>query len=544
MRRDVPRSATIPEQLIAQAADHGCRPAFIWKTRGIWHQSTWTDVLSDTEKAACALAHLGVGSGDHVVFAGASRMGVAFFPVLIAVQWRGAIPVLLPDGLPPEALNAGSLLINPRLLIVAAGDSDPAVRHNVAETATTVVLRGTGAHRHALVERQPGLTLFQDLTAQTASDQRVTRASRSSKDAAAVIFDTATRAHVVTHRELLDSALQIAADHGLGPQDRQFEIVPRSWPAGLVTGAGVALVSGCSIGIGESAETIIDDLREFAPTFAVAPPAFYRYLRRSLYQRSATAGRWSRRLIERSVGLTGPINQKDRKPLLSAVVRGALRGSIGLSRLLVAISLGDQTPTGLAAFMGRLGVRLVHKADIGLGDGVVTPQPHDRIAAIEAELEGSLFIERALVITAVDGAVAALIRPDVTAVSAWSHAMGISIANLETVADDTAVRALIAGEIAALNRTSNVLLDRLLRTFLLATDWLSVASGDLAHDGTLQRDAALARHADAVGRLRTGDGLPVEKRAPAQSGATDQTAANPAVQSLASPSRAVPEAVS
>jgi long-chain acyl-CoA synthetase len=481
--RHGPGAATLPALLAARAAERGNAIALLHKRHGLWRRWTWRETAAETASLAAAIAEHGVRRGEVVAIAGASRPRLLI--AMLACQWIGAVPVLVPQagaGVTLERVLAEHAV---RLAFVAGEHEVHAInaaRGRLAAPLTVVCddLRGL---RSLWTPRLRSWDSF----AATASAAPPAPLALPSDTAALVYADDDTEAVALGHAALTEAAAETARTFALGPLDRAMVALPLGWREVLKLGPAQALHTGFALAFPEHDTTALRDLREVGPTLLFGPPALFRRLRQEAFL--ATGGGWAWRGLS-----SGGV----RRALLAAPTRDRL----GVSRVRAAICFGGVAPPRVATFFAALGIR-VRPLDAGTELSATAEQ------RAEATLRGSVFIRDAVATRTGAGELAALIAIDGGAVARWAEAEGKRVRSSEDLASLDEVRALIGREIVAASGFGAQA--PAISTFLIAPRGFSAAAGELTAHGEARRDAIERSHESLLASLRAGEGsrLPV-----------------------------------
>ena len=369
---------TFPKLLMRHAQERGARPAIREKDRGIWQTWTWRQFADEVRVLAAALAAEGFKRGEHFALIGDNRPRI--YAAVCAVQCLGGIPVpLYQDAV---ATEMSFPLQNAEIAFALAEDQeqvdklleiqpqcprlrriyydDPrCLRHYDQPQLMSyekLVERGRAA-----LARDPGLV-----------DEEIAKASGS--DTAAMFFTSGTtgvpKGVVLTHHALIDRSRAVAEMERLGDEDVVLAFMPPAWIGQNIFSYAQPMVAGYCICCPESPETVVNDMREIAPTYYFAPPRVFEALLTQVSVRMEDAGAFKRWLykyfmaVAKRVG-TGILEGKkvgllDRflYNLGDLVVYGPLRNELGMSKVRIAYTGGEAIGPDLFSFYRSLGINL------------------------------------------------------------------------------------------------------------------------------------------------------------------------------------------
>jgi len=369
---------TFPKLLMHHGQVRGGRPAIREKDLGIWQTWTWKRFADEVRALACGLAAEGFKRGEHLALVGDNRPRI--YAAVCAAQCLGGIPVpLYQDAVATELVFP---IQNAEIRFAVAEDQeqvdklleilpqcpslkriyydDPrGMRHYTQpELMSYEKLLETGRERLA---REPGFI-----------DSEIDKGSGS--DTAAMFFTSGTtgvaKGVVLTHEALIDRSRVVAQLEKLTERDVVLAFMPPAWIGQNIFSYAQPLVAGYCICCPESAETVVTDMREIAPSYYFAPPRVFEALLTQVSVRMEDAGalkRWLYRYfmgVAKRVGtriLEGkPVGLLDRLLYNSGdlFVYGPLRNVLGMSKVRIAYTGGEAIGPDLFTFYRSLGINL------------------------------------------------------------------------------------------------------------------------------------------------------------------------------------------
>ncbi len=378
MTNAIEKLDTFPKLLLHHAQLRPASPAIREKDLGIWQTWTWGELAAEVRALACALAGLGLERGEHFALVGDNRPRL--YAMMAAVQCLGGIPVpLYQDAIAAEMAfpihNAGVALAFAedqeqvdKLLEIAP--QCPTLRRIVYDDPR-------GMRRY----RQDALLAYDRLLADGRArlqadpsfiEQEIARGSGG--DTAAMFFTSGTtgaaKGVVHTHASLIGPSRTAAELERLGPDDVILAYLPPAWIGQNIFSCAQAYVAGYCICCPESAETVMNDMREIGPTYYFAPPRVLENLLTTVSIRMEDASRLKRGLYRYFMGIAGrvggaildgkPVRAPDRIRyfLGNLVVYGPLRNVLGMSRVKVGYTAGEAIGPDLFRFYRSIGINL------------------------------------------------------------------------------------------------------------------------------------------------------------------------------------------
>ncbi|MDM0082080.1 AMP-binding protein [Variovorax sp. J31P179] len=369
---------TFPRLLLGHAQHQPDAPAVREKDLGIWQSWSWADVAREVREFACGLASLGFKAGDNLAIVGANRPHL-YMAVIAAQSLRGVPVPLYQDAVAAEMVF---MLEDAAVEFVVAEDQEqvdkllecretrPAIRHIVYDDP-----RGL---RHY---DQPGLLGYEKLCelgrAWDAAhpgffDQSV--AAGEASDVAVILYTSGTTGRpkgvCQTHASFIAAGRGGVETDRLGPGDNIMSYLPMAWVGDHLFSVAQWLVGGFTLNCPESAETVMNDMREIGPSYYFGPPRTFEALLTAVSIRMEDAAAPKRWLyakfmaLARRVGadiLNGaPVGAMDRAlyALGDLLIYGPLRNVLGMSRIRVAYTAGAAIGPDLFRFYRSIGVNL------------------------------------------------------------------------------------------------------------------------------------------------------------------------------------------
>ncbi|MEM1370634.1 MAG: AMP-binding protein [Pseudomonadota bacterium] len=361
--------------LAMHAHVRGPAPAIRAKRRGIWHTTSWAELRDDAETMAAALKHSGVKRGGCVAFLG--DFTPDYIAGLCATHALGAIALPLfsfaTDDELIAALNmsaAAHLIVEDEDLlerVIELGRAVPSLKTLVFNSATS------RSHYDAphIIERDAFLKSGIKLR-KARPDFLDAEVGEGALDDHAFYFSTPgavgpLRLVVHSHESLLVTARAALSANGMTADDVAMAYLPAGWHCQMQVAYIQALVAGYCVCCPESIDTVLDDIREVAPTYLLVTPRVLGVIRQRVLNRIEATGGFSRRLFysaleqgEKKVRqqLAGQVANSGLAWLFSPLIYGPVRDALGMSRVKVALTTGDAIDETLMVFYKALGINL------------------------------------------------------------------------------------------------------------------------------------------------------------------------------------------
>jgi long-chain acyl-CoA synthetase len=354
------------------------RPAIREKHLGIWQTWTWREFADEARSLAAGLAEQGLRRGEHIALIGDNRPRI--YAAICAAQCLGAIPVpLYQDAVAAEMAFP---IQNAEIAFAVAEDQEQVDKLleilPQCPTLRRIYYDDPRGLRHYY---QPQLMSYEKLLEAGKNalernprlvDDEIAKGQGS--DTAAMFFTSGTtgvpKGVVLTHHALIDRARAVAEMEKLGDHDVVLAFMPPAWIGQNIFSYAQPLVTGYCICCPESAETVVNDMREIAPTYYFAPPRVFEALLTQVSVRMEDASALKRWLYGYFMGVAKRVGTRilERQPvglrdrllynLGDLLVYAPLRNVLGMSRVRIAYTGGEAIGPDLFSFYRSLGINL------------------------------------------------------------------------------------------------------------------------------------------------------------------------------------------
>jgi long-chain acyl-CoA synthetase len=363
---------TFPKLLMHHAQVRGGRPAIREKDLGIWQTWTWKRFAEEVRALACGLAAEGFKRGEHLALVGDNRPRI--YAAVCAAQCLGGIPVpLYQDAVASELVFP---IRNAEIRFAIAEDQEQVDKLleilPQCPTLERIYYDDPRGMRHYA---QPQLASYEKLLQKTDAafvDAEIDKGS--GEDTAAMFFTSGTtgvpKGVVLTHHALIDRSRAVAEMERLTERDVVLAFMPPAWIGQNIFSYAQPLVAGYCICCPESAETVVSDMREIAPSYYFAPPRIFEALLTQVSVRMEDAGALKRWLYRYFMGVAKRVGTRilERKEvslwdrvlynLGDLSVYGPLRNVLGMSKVRIAYTGGEAIGPDLFTFYRSLGINL------------------------------------------------------------------------------------------------------------------------------------------------------------------------------------------
>ncbi|WP_300337144.1 AMP-binding protein [Accumulibacter sp.] len=369
---------TFPRLLVNHAHVRGGKPAMREKDLGIWQCWTWRDVADEVRALACGLAEMGFRRGENVAIVGDNRPRM--YMMMTAVQCLGGVPLpLYQDAVANEMLF---VLVDAEVRFLFVEDQEqvdkvleleeqlPQLRHLFYDDA-----RGMRHYTQPFIHDVRELIEMGRIHNRNHPDLLASEVAKGDPgDVSVMLYTSGTTGRpkgvCLTHHAFISAARGgVDFDHLTADEDI-LSYLPMAWVGDHLFSFAQAMVTGFTINCPESAETVMNDLREIGPTYYFAPPRVFENLLTQVMIRMEDASAIKQKLFHyfMAVARRSGAEILDRKPVSAAdrllyalgnfLVFGPLRNVLGMSRVRVAYTAGAAIGPDLFRFYRSIGINL------------------------------------------------------------------------------------------------------------------------------------------------------------------------------------------
>ena len=390
---------SIPALLHRNATQFARRPAYREKEFGIWQSWTWAEAEVEIEAFALGLLNLGVAQGDHVAVIGRNRP--TLYWSMVAAQMCGAVPVPLYQDAAAEEMEYALKHCGARFVIAADQEQVDKVidiQDDLHQFEHMIYVDPRGMrkydhrrlHEYSHVQEQGRAARDEFIGELT---QR--REALGYDDKCVMLYTSGTtgkpKGVVLSNRNIIETAKHSSEFDRLGPGEEVLAYLPMAWVGDFIFSIGQAYWTGFCVNCPESAETMMTDLREIAPSYYFAPPRVFETQLTQIMIRMEDASPLKRRLFHhfmehaRRVGpriLDGkPVGVMDRMKyaLGSVLVYGPLKNTLGFSNVRVGYTAGEAIGPEIFDFYRALGINLKQLYGQTEASVFITQQPDNEV---------------------------------------------------------------------------------------------------------------------------------------------------------------------
>ncbi|MGP6087044.1 AMP-binding protein [Antarctobacter jejuensis] len=369
---------SVPALLHRNATKFGSAPAYREKEYGIWQTWSWAETEAEIEALALGLLNLGVNEGDFVAIIGRNRP--TLYWSMVAAQSVGAVPVPLYQDAVAEEMEYVLGHCGARFAIVAdqeQADKVIEVQDDLHQFEHLIYVDPRGlrkydhSHMHQYSHVQEQGRAARD---EYEKELRRRRDGLTYDDTCVMLYTSGTtgkpKGVVLSNRNIIESARAASEFDNIQRTDDVLAYLPMAWVGDFIFSIGQGYWTGFCVNCPESAETLLTDLREIAPSYYFAPPRIFETQLTQITIRMEDAGTFKKRLFDHfmahahKVGpaiLDGkPVGIMDRMKyaLGEFLVYGPLKNALGFSKIRVGYTAGEAIGPEIFDFYRSLGINL------------------------------------------------------------------------------------------------------------------------------------------------------------------------------------------
>jgi len=369
---------TMPQQLFANAEQHGKETALRWKRFGIWSQISWAEYADHVRALGVGLAGLGLRRGDRVAIVGDNRPQWAY--AALAVQASRAWSVgLYQDSLVGEfehILNHAE----PEIAIIQDQEQVDKLLElagRVPSLKHIVYYDPKGLHDYddpRLISMEEVMSRGRAAAAADIAAFGQSVAAGRNEDVAGIFYTSGTtgspKGAMLTYGNLMSMARGLNQVDVLKAGDDFLSFLPMGWIGEQMMTLATAVLVRMVVNFPEEPETVSSDLREIAPQVMFAPPrvwennlsSFQVGLEQAQLPKRL-AGRWAMWIAHRVLDRRR-VNRRVSPMLLVSrwaaelIVLRPVKNAMGLTRLRRAYTGGAALGPDVFSFFQALGVNL------------------------------------------------------------------------------------------------------------------------------------------------------------------------------------------
>jgi len=369
---------TFPRCLLDQAQRNGEKPAIREKYLGIWQTWTWREVSEEVRALACGLNAMGLKRGDKLALIGDNRPKLYWS--MSAAQCLGAIPVPMYQDSVADELQ---FVVEHAEVRFAVAENQEQVdklleikdRCPKLEYIIYCDTRGMRSYEQDfLVDFETVQQRGKEFDAGNGDFFTTEIESGRSSDIACILYTSGTTGNpkgvVLSHESLIRTATNAANWDNMTAEGDVLAYLPMAWVGDNLFSYSESYIVGFCVNCPESAETVLNDMREVGPSYFFAPPRIFENLLTTVMIRMEDASALKHRMfhyfmaVAKRIGIRildgESVSVGDRLlyTLGRLLVYGPLKDTLGFTRIRMAYTAGESISPELFDFYRSLGINL------------------------------------------------------------------------------------------------------------------------------------------------------------------------------------------
>lgn len=390
---------TLPQMLREQAGIRGESTALRQKEFGIWKPTSWRDYFERARRVGHGLAALGVGPGAHVAVLSENRI-----EWVLAQLGAGLIGAVTVGVYPTSPSNEVAYVVgHSDAEIIVCEDQEQVdkvldQRTELPRLVRIVVIETKGMRRYP----NDIVMSFADLEAlghehvnghPTLVDERLS--AQTLDDVGLIIYTSGStgspKGAMISYRNIRAQATALIERIDIDARTSHLSYLPLCHVAEQMLTTMGPLYSGAVVNFGESIRTVLEDLREIAPSIFLGVPRIWEKLHSAIHIKMTEAGPVRRALFRTAMWACGAqaTIAPPRRNFIARTVFGlfyvvifrALQNYIGLRKTRIAMTGAAPIPPKIVQFFRTLGVPLVEVYGLTETTGMVAGQTLERMVA-------------------------------------------------------------------------------------------------------------------------------------------------------------------
>lgn len=392
---------TFPKMIDKLARERGDAVAMREKEYGIWQSTTWRETEQHIRYTAMGLVARGFQRGDTLAIIGDNRPEL--YRAIAAAQALGGIPV---------PVYQDSIAEEMQFILDHAGAKFAMVEDQEQVDKLLVIrdrlpkLQGIvyGDPRGMRHYEEPGLESLEVLEAAGEAhnkdhpdyyDDEVAKGKGT--DIAVMLYTSGTtgkpKGVMLTHDNIAKTSMSGIQHERLHAGEEVVAYMPMAWVGDHIFSYGQAICAGFTVNCPESADTVLQDIREIGPSYFFAPPRIWENILTTVMVRIEDASALKRWLFHRFMAVAERVGVRKTDGaaigfwdrflywLGEIFVYGPLKDNLGLSRIRVAYTAGEAIGPEIFTFYRSLGINIKQIYGMTEACALVCGQEDDEVRA-------------------------------------------------------------------------------------------------------------------------------------------------------------------
>lgn len=360
---------SVPAMLTWWSQNKPDKEALYHKERGWWQPLTWQEYQHRVDSTAAGLLATGITSGDRVAILSLTRLEWVLAD--LAIMSCGAITVpIYPTN---TSAQCEYIIRHAECCAIFLEDQEQLdklleVWDRVPQVKKAIIFERCKSDDDRIMSFKELELVSADIASVAAVREKI-----RSKDIATVVYTSGTtgppKGVILSHRNIVFMARQIAAFMKLTPDDLSVAYLPMAHIAERLVGAFIKLASGARTAFAESMDDLLFNMKEVGPTFHFGTPRVYEKFHAKITTAIDDATtlqkavfRWAERSGDRDKNLrlahkTKPLSHQLLHGLLDWLVLRKVRKFMG-GKLRFLVSGGAPISPEILSWMQNMGLNI------------------------------------------------------------------------------------------------------------------------------------------------------------------------------------------
>ena len=382
--------ATIPGLVLSHTQKQPDAVALRYKQLGIWNSYSWSNYLSEVTILSNALKNLSIKKGSVVAIYGNNVPKLIFS--ISAIQALGGVVVPIHPESTSEELKK----------ILNSSKAETLIAEDQQQVDTFLTVENDCNVKNVIYLDGRGMTTYKN-DKLNSYDNIISNSNDSSieneinaineNDIAFYLYDEHEDSlYKVSHAAMINNSNKIVSLNTLTAKDSIVSYLPLSIPTNLLFTFVTSLVSGMSLNLPESNQTIEKDLQEIGPTILYAPSFVFKHIITSISYRieSATQANYDRymghykllmEIYEREVGGNASVIDRIRKTWIMLSTFSPAKNVFGLTKIKHAFVSDGVLSKVNFDFFHAIGVEIQHSFGQAVSCGCIAVQPDHSVSS-------------------------------------------------------------------------------------------------------------------------------------------------------------------
>ena len=390
---------TFPKLLAHNVRVRGDRPAVREKDYGIWQSWSWKEAEETVRASTCGLTAVGFQPGDRLAIVGDNRPEL--YMAMTAAQAAGGIPVPVYQDAVAEEMQ----------YILEHAEVRFALVEDQEQVDKIIEIKDRCPKLEMVIYRFPrGLRNYTEAFLKDIADvkekgwaydkenpdyyeSQVRRAK--GEDLAIMLYTSGTTGRpkgvMLSYNNLIISARNAIEFEGLREDEEVLAYLPMAWIGDNIFSLAQSYIAGFCVSCPESADTVLQDLREIGPTYFFAPPRIFENILTTVMIRIEDASYIKQKIFHYFMGVARRSGVKILEGQSVSIfdrllywmgnifIYAPLKNVLGFSRVRLAYTAGEAIGPDMFDFYRSLGMNIKQLYGTTESSVFITIQPNGEV---------------------------------------------------------------------------------------------------------------------------------------------------------------------